>query len=48
VVLPLVDALRGLVRDRDPRWLWHPVACFALAAVMVAAVLESVRERLAR
>jgi glycosyltransferase involved in cell wall biosynthesis len=23
---PLWHALRGLVRDRDPRWLWHPLA----------------------
>ena len=24
---PLWHALRGLVRDRDFRWLWHPLAC---------------------
>jgi glycosyltransferase involved in cell wall biosynthesis len=24
---PLWHAVRGLVRDRDPRWLWHLAAC---------------------
>jgi hypothetical protein len=24
---PLWHTLRGLVRDRDARWLWHPLAC---------------------
>jgi len=24
---PFWHALRGLLRDRDPRWLWHPLAC---------------------
>jgi glycosyltransferase involved in cell wall biosynthesis len=24
---PLWHTVRGLIRDRDPRWLWHMVAC---------------------
>jgi glycosyltransferase involved in cell wall biosynthesis len=24
---PLWHSLRGLIRDRDPRWLWHLLAC---------------------
>jgi hypothetical protein len=35
VVGPLVDALRGLRRDGDARWLWHPVASFALAVAIL-------------
>ena len=35
---PLIDALRWAVRDRDATWLWHAVACPALAVVMVEAV----------
>lgn len=26
---PLYHTARGLVRTRDPHWLWHPVACLA-------------------
>jgi glycosyltransferase involved in cell wall biosynthesis len=26
---PLWHTLRGLIRDRDARWLWHTPACFA-------------------
>lgn len=40
VVLPLADAVRGLLRDRDPVWLMHPVACAALTAVIARAALE--------
>jgi hypothetical protein len=25
---PLYHTLRGLVRDRDWRWCWHPPTCF--------------------
>jgi hypothetical protein len=42
-VLPLVDALRGLLRDRDPAWLYHPFACWGLSAVMTRAVIDARR-----
>lgn len=37
-LLPLVDAIRGVRRDRDLAWLFHPIACAALAAAMLDAV----------
>ena len=27
VIGPLYHTVRGLIRDRDPRWLWHLIAC---------------------
>ena len=43
LVPPLFDALRWTVRDRDPVWLWHAVACPALAVVMLEAVARRSR-----
>jgi glycosyltransferase involved in cell wall biosynthesis len=43
VVLPLADALRGLVRDRDVVWLYHPLACLALTGALVRAALQAHR-----
>jgi len=53
VVMPVIDALRGLARDRDPVWLYHPVACFALSVVMLrelarAGARSAVRRNLGR
>jgi glycosyltransferase involved in cell wall biosynthesis len=41
VVAPLAHALRGVARDRDPRWLIHPVACLALTGVIGRAAIEA-------
>jgi glycosyltransferase involved in cell wall biosynthesis len=41
IVLPLADAIRGALRDRDPVWLLHPIACLALTGVIVRAVTET-------
>ena len=41
VVAPLADALRGLARDREAVWLYHPAACLALSATMAVAVVEA-------
>jgi hypothetical protein len=45
VVLPLIDAVRGLVRDRDPVWLYHPIACAALSGAMALGALDARRSR---
>lgn len=44
-VLPLIHALRGLIRDRDLAWLYHPFACWGLSAVLVHAAVTSRRIR---
>jgi hypothetical protein len=43
LVLPLLDALRGLVRDRDPVWLYHPIACASLTGAMALGALDARR-----
>ena len=40
VVLPLFDALRGAIRDREPVWLWHPLACLGLSLAILSAFVE--------
>jgi glycosyltransferase involved in cell wall biosynthesis len=43
LVLPLVDAIRGLIRDRDRVWLYHPIACAALSGAMALGALDARR-----
>jgi len=41
VLFPLIDALRGWRRDRDPAWLYHPLACGSLSIVMLSQLLRA-------
>lgn len=36
-VAPLAGGMLRALRHREPLWLWHPVACFALSLAMAAA-----------
>ncbi len=42
---PLWHTVRGLVRDRDPRWLWHVPTCLASVAGNAWGVLTYWRRR---
>jgi glycosyltransferase involved in cell wall biosynthesis len=46
LVAPAVDGVRGLLRQRDPIWLYHLPACAGLALVMSAAALAQIRRAL--
>jgi glycosyltransferase involved in cell wall biosynthesis len=42
VILPALQAMRGLLRTGDTRWLWHPLASFVSAAGVAWGVLTFV------
>jgi glycosyltransferase involved in cell wall biosynthesis len=43
LVLPSLHAMQGLIRDRDPVWLYHPIACAGLSGAMALGALDARR-----
>jgi glycosyltransferase involved in cell wall biosynthesis len=39
-LIPLVDSVRGVARERDRSWLYHPIATIGLASIIIASALR--------
>ncbi len=40
IVLPILNAMRGLIIDKESRWLYHPIMCFLSAYGSAKAVMR--------
>ncbi|NQU08074.1 MAG: hypothetical protein HQ583_05890 [Candidatus Abyssubacteria bacterium] len=40
LVVPLFDAVKGYLRNRDPAWLMHPVYCLVIVAINSISTIE--------
>ncbi|MDD4938562.1 MAG: glycosyltransferase [Candidatus Omnitrophica bacterium] len=40
LVFPVIDALRGVFKDRDAAWLWHPAANLCLAWMVIIKLMR--------
>lgn len=40
LIYPAVLALYGIIKDRDPAWLWHPVICSAKLVIVSRSFLK--------
>jgi glycosyltransferase involved in cell wall biosynthesis len=45
LALPIVATARGLIRDRNRAWLYHPLACLVLTATASQAILKVLLSR---
>ena len=45
LVWPFVDGIVGAVREKDPAWLFHPVACFSFSCLIIFAYLKLMLDR---